>query len=404
MVAEAGLGLSEEQVGRLVSRRRHLHMHPELTFEELETAGFIEGELRAMGVEDIRRVSDDRGVVALIEGQGGAGPTLGFRADTDALSIEEDEGCPYRSRRPGVMHACGHDVHTAVGLGIAEALWARREELCGRVKMIFQPAEEASPGAEPVGAERMVLDGVLEDPAVEAMFAFHCMPTLEAGLIGYTGGPVWASSQAVEIEVFGEKSHGAYPHTGVDAVLVASQIVVALQSVVSRSVDARQACVLTIGRIEGGEAFNVVADRVKLVGLLRALHPEAADRAREAARRVVEQVAQAFGARAEARFVQGARAVINDVELEARMVGLLRQVAGQEAVVRHEPQMGAEDFASFSRRVPSCFLFLGVRNEAEGKVHMLHTPRFDVDERCLVVGVGAMSQALLGLARRWSER
>ena len=385
-------GVDQEEYESLIEMRRHLHAHPELSNEEHETAAFVRDRLAEFGVTDVETVADT-GVVAVIEGEK-PGPTLAWRADIDALPIEETSGAPYASTNDGVMHACGHDVHTTVGLGIARRLADRREAIAGRVKFIFQPAEEATPEEEPVGAEKMAQAGVLEDPEVDAIFALHVMPKLEVGHIGYSGGPVWAGSDLVEIAVHGKKAHGAMPHEGVDAGLVASQIVVALQSVVSRRVDARDSCVLSIGKIEAGESYNILPQEAKLTGILRALSLEVSASAQEEIRRLATQIAGGFGATCEVDFTAGARPVINDLELERTTVDAL-QSAFDGVAVEHPPQLAAEDFAAFSRRVPGCYLFLGIRNEPKGIVHGLHTPEFDVDERCLAVGVGAMSDALL---------
>lgn len=378
----------------LVAWRRHLHAHPELSFEEHQTAAFIEERLSELGVESTRVA--ETGVVALIEGAQ-PGPTRAFRADIDALPIQELGASDYCSTRPGVMHACGHDVHTTVGLGVARELVARRAELKGRVKMIFQPAEEASPTGEPIGAERMAVEGVLEAPQVEAILALHCMPTLEVGKIGYTGGPVWAASELVEVVIEGKKSHGAYPHEGIDAVAVAAQVIVALQQVVSRVTDARDAVVLSIGKLEAGNSYNIIAERAELTGILRGLSAPAIERARAAARQIIEGVSAALGARATVRFVPGARLTANDTALEARVVRLIDERVGEGVMVKHLPQLGAEDFAAFSTRVPAAYFFLGVKDPGSDEVHPLHTPRFDVDERCLSLGVRAITEALLGL-------
>jgi len=391
-------GLSRPQFERLVEVRRHLHAHPELSNQEFVTSEYIRERLDELDVDSVETV-DDTGVVAVVEGTR-SGPTLAWRADIDALPIQEEADHSYRSRNDGVMHACGHDVHTTVGLGIAEQMVDRRDDLAGRVKFLFQPAEEATPEEEPVGAERMALEGALEDPDVEAIFAVHCMPQLEVGRIGYSGRNVWASSDLVEIEVRGEKSHGALPHEGVDAGLVASQIVVSLQSVVSRRIDARDSCVLSFGRIRAGESYNILPERAELTGVLRALSTELAGRAREEIRRVASETARAFGASAEVDVTPGARPVYNDLELQRRTVRAL-QGAFADVAAEHPSQLASEDFAAFSERVPGCYLFLGIRNESEGIVDGLHTPTFDVDERCLAVGVGAMSRALLDVAEEW---
>lgn len=385
----------------LVEIRRHLHAHPELSFRESKTASFIEAKLESAGYKTSRCA--DTGVVAVLEGCHD-GPTLLFRADIDALPIHETNHVEYRSAEPGVMHACGHDVHTTVGLGIALALAEHAEPIHGRIKFVFQPAEEASPVDVAIGAERMVEEGVLEDPHVDAAFAFHVMPTLDVGHIGYTGGPVWARSDLVEIEIVGKKTHAAYPHEGVDAVLIAAHVLTALQTVVSRRIDARDACVLSIGKVEGGNSYNIIADSAKMTGILRTLSDDAAALAMTEISRIVDGVATGLAGQGTVKFTPGARLTANDLALERRTVELLAAHLGSDRVVAHLPQLGAEDFASFSRRVPSCYLFLGVRNEARGITHMLHTPDFDVDEACLPLAVEAMATTLVELGRTWSPR
>jgi amidohydrolase len=249
----------------------------------------------------------------------------------------------------------------------------------------------------------MVVDGVLEGPDVEAILAMHCMPDLDAGLIGYTGGPVWARSELVEIEIEGSKAHAAYPHEGIDAALVAAQVLVALQSIVSRRVDTRRPCVLTIGELEAGDSYNILPQRARMKGVLRTLSDEVSEQAMAQIEALVRGVSEAMGARASVRYVPGARLTANARWLEDFVVGAARGVLGRDRVVAHPPQLGAEDFAFFSRRVPGCYLFLGIRDEARGIAHPLHTPEFDVDESCLSVGVSAMVGALLELGRRWSD-
>ncbi len=393
------IAVDDKAASRLIERRRHLHAHPELSNQEEQTARYIEQQLAGIGLEDVRRVADT-GVVALIEGALD-GPTLAWRADIDALPIQEINDTSYASQNAGVMHACGHDVHTTVGLGLAEQLWARRGELCGRVKFIFQPAEEASPVDEPIGAEKMALAGVLDEPEVDAVFAAHCMPSLEVGKIGYTGGGVWAGSTLVEIAVRGQKAHGAYPHEGIDAVLVASHLVTALQSVVSRRVDTRKPCVLTVGSIQGGNSYNILAEDAHLTGILRALDEDVSEFARGEIERLSQNICAGFGASCQVKFTPGARPVVNDAGLEARAVAALTGRFGADEIVSHPPQLGAEDFAAFSRRVPGCYLFLGIRNEAKGIVNALHTPNFDVDERCLAFGVERFAAMLVDVAQGW---
>lgn len=392
--------LAEQDAADLVQWRRHLHAHPELSFREEGTARFIEQTLLAEGITDLKRCAKT-GVIATIKGAH-PGPVLAFRGDIDALPIAQSSDAPYKSQNDGVMHACGHDVHATLGLGMAVQLHRRRDELHGTIKCIFQPAEEASPEDEPIGAERMVVEGALEDPKVEAIFAFHCMPTLDAGKIGYTGGPVWARSDLVEIEVYGQKTHAAYPHSGIDAVVVASHIVVAMQTITSRSLDARSPCVLSIGQLVAGSSYNIIADEAKLTGILRTLSDKTSEQAKARLIELVEGVARGFGASAKVHFTPGARLTANHVGLEGRCVSALSAILGSERLVSHLPQMGAEDFAAFSTRVPGCYLFLGVRNEARDIVHMIHTPEFDVDEACLPLGVASLSEAIIRMAREWT--
>jgi amidohydrolase len=392
--------LSDAAQAELVACRRYLHANPELSFEEEQTAQALEARLKVAGITDLKRCAGT-GVIAIIEGAH-PGPTLAFRADTDALPIQEEGEVAYKSCRPGVMHACGHDVHTTVGLGVALALQANREGLHGRVKMIFQPAEEAPPSPDgPVGAARMVAEGALRSPDVDAIFALHCMPDLDAGRIGYTGGGVWARSDLMEIAIEGSKAHAAYPHEGIDAAVAAAHVLLALQTIVSRRVDTRRPCVVTVGRLEAGVSYNILAERAKLTGIIRTLSDEVSEQVMGEVVRIVEGVSGALGARATVRFVPGARLTANALWLESWTVGALRDVLGAERVVGHMPQLGAEDFAAFSREVPGCYLFLGVRDEARGIAHALHTPRFDVDERCLALGVRGMASALLRLGREW---
>ncbi len=393
------MNLPASEVTYLSTIRRDLHQNPELSFHEERTATRIEAELDAIGIPHHRLAKT--GVVGLIEGSH-PGPTLLLRADIDALPIEELSDIAYRSQNKGVMHACGHDVHTTIGIGVARVIVAQREHLHGRIKLVFQPAEEASPEDEPIGAERMVVEGVLENPAVDAAFAFHVMPTLDVGKIGYTGGPCWARSDLFEITITGKKTHAAYPHEGIDAVVVAAHLVTALQTLVSRRVDARDAAVISVGKLEAGNSYNIIADRAVLTGIIRTLSDDVADLIAEEMQQLCTQLAQAFGAVAHVRLTAGARLTANNPELEQRTVQAMRAHVGTETLTAIAPQMGAEDFASFSRRVPGCYLFLGVRNEARGIIHMIHTPYFDVDEACLPLAVRAMSGALLDLAREWT--
>lgn len=386
----------------LIAFRRDLHRNPELSHHESRTAARIADTLRELGFE-VRTGVAGHGVVADLVGPH-PGPTLLYRADIDALPIEETSEHEYASQNEGVMHACGHDVHTTVGIGVAAAMMQHREQIHGRVRFVFQPAEEAAPPpGQAIGAEKMVQEGVLNEPQVDAAFALHVMPLLEVGKLGFTGGPVWAASELFDIHITGKMAHGAYPHEGVDPIACGAQIVQALQTVVSRNVDARDACVLSVCRFDAGSAYNIIPEKAHLQGLLRTLKPDVRELALSRMKTIVEQIAAACGCSATLQTVRGTYLTANDPVLESFVVESVEQGDSGLTPTTFLPQMGAEDFAAFSRRVPGAYLFLGVRNEERGIVHMIHTPRFDVDERCIAMGVAAMRDALLAAGSRWDE-
>jgi amidohydrolase len=375
---------------KLVELRRDLHQHPELSNREFRTAEKVAAFLTGLGLRVQAGVAKT-GVVGILEGSQ-PGPTVAIRADMDALPINELNEVPYKSKNEGVKHACGHDVHTTIGLGVAEVLSGLREQINGRIKFIFQPAEEGAPPGEEGGASLMIEEGVLESPSVEAIFGLHVMPTIEVGNIGYSAGPVWASNDTLEMIISGRKTHGAYPHTGVDAITVASHALVALQTMISRSVDTREPLIISIGIIEGGNQYNVLADRVRLVGIIRSLSPEIRASAPDRIEAVLRGITQTFGASYTMNITPGAPVTINDPKLVQKVVPVLEQLLGKDHVLLQKPQMGAEDFACFAEKIPGFYFLLGVRNEGRGITEMLHTPRFDVDEACLALGVNTMSQ------------
>ena len=378
---------------KLVEIRRDLHQHPELSNREFRTAGIVAEYLKGLGLSVHTGVAHT-GVVGLLEGNR-PGSTIAVRADMDALPIQEINAVPYRSRNEGVKHACGHDVHTTVGLGVAEVLSQIRAILPGSVKFIFQPAEEGAPAGETGGAYLMLDEGVLENPPVDSILGLHVMPTLDAGKLGYHAGPVWASNDAIEVVIHGRKTHGAYPHTGVDAILVASHVLQALQTFVNRSVDVRDPLLISFGVIQGGNQFNVIADEVRLLGMIRCLSPEIRRTAPARIEELVHGITRSFGASHSLKITPGAPVTMNHPEMVKRAVPVLETAVGKENVLLQKPQMGAEDFACYAERVPGFYFMLGVRNESLGITEMLHTPRFDVDEACLSVGVLAMSSLVL---------
>lgn len=381
----------------LIELRRTLHAHPELSHHEERTAARVCSALEAMGLE-VQGGIAGHGLVAQIDGAH-SGPVLLYRADMDALPIQEVAGRAHGSTVAGVMHACGHDVHTTIGVGVAARLLARQNELHGAVKLVFQPAEEASPPpGQAIGAERMVEEGVLDGPAVDAAFALHVMPELDVGRIAGTGGAVWASSDLFDVVVRGRMAHGAYPQEGRDAIFAASQVVMSLQQLVARNLDPRDPAVVSVCRFDAGTAHNVLAGEARLKGLIRTLSTTAREMLMARFVDIVETTARACGCEAEVSFVRGAYLTENDPALEAFALDVIARTQPIETT-RVLPQLGAEDFSAFSRRVPSCYLFLGVRNEALGITSPIHTPSFDVDERALVLGADAMSEVLLQAGR-----
>jgi amidohydrolase len=377
---------------RLIEIRRDLHRHPELSNREFRTAEKVAGFLSGLGLQ-VRTGIAKTGVVALLEGA--VGPTVGIRADMDALPIQELNEVPYKSVNDGVKHACGHDVHTTVVLGVAETLSGFRDRLSGNVKFIFQPAEEGPPWGERGGAGLMLEEGVLSNPPLEAIFGLHVMPTLEVGKIGYHTGAVWASNDTLEIVIQGRKTHAAYPHTGIDPVPVAAHVLLALQTMVSRAVDVRDPLLISVGILEGGNQLNVIADQIRMAGIIRCLNPQVRAGARQRIEEVLRGITQSFGASYSLQISPGAPVTVNHPDLVQKAVPLLEEILGEDNVVLQKPQMGAEDFAYFAERIPGLYLWLGVRNESKGFTEMLHTPRFDVDEACVSVGVEALSQMVV---------
>jgi amidohydrolase len=345
------------------------------------------------------------GVVGILRG-GRPGPVVAVRADMDALPIQERNDVPYRSRNDGVKHACGHDAHTTIVLGTAEVLSKMKSRLPGTVVFLFQPAEEGPPEGEEGGAALMLKEGVFDDPKVGAIYGLHMDPTLDVGELGWAVGPIFASSDTFAIDVAGRKTHGAYPHTGLDPIPVAAEIVQALQLVVSRQIDARDPKVLTIGSIHGGNRHNIIADGVTMRGTIRSLDARVRQELKDRMARTVAGIAEAHGTTATLRFVDaGNPPTRNDAALTRASVPSLQRVYGAARTREVAPQMGAEDFAEFSERVPGLYVKMGVRNEAKGITAMIHTEDFDIDEAVLPLGVRAMTTLIVDyLARACAPR
>jgi amidohydrolase len=369
--------------------RRDLHRHPELGLEEHRTSGQVQQRLGELGIEFVAGLAGT-GVLGTIRGSRD-GKVVALRADLDALPLQDTKDVPYRSQIPGKMHACGHDVHTAILLGAARLLRGRMKARAGAVKLIFQPAEET------VGGARLLVEqGVLEAPRVDAIFGLHVDPDIDIGTVGLRYGQRNASSDDLAITVHGRSCHGAYPYSGVDAIVAAAHVVTALQTVVSRNVDARSSAVVTLGIIEGGTQRNIVAGQVKMVGTVRSLDPATRELTLRRITEVAQGVAAGLGARAEVQIDPSYDPVINhDPMVDVVRSSAERLLGRERVVVLSQPNMGVEDFGFYLTHVPGAFYSLGVRNEAAGIVHPPHNERFDVDEECLAYG--AALQALNAL-------
>ena len=369
-------------------------MHPELSNREERTARVVAERLRQLGFDEVRTNVAKHGVVGLLKGAK-PGPVVAWRADMDALPIFESNNVPYKSKSPGIMHACGHDAHTTVGLGIAEVLSGMRDQMRGSVKFLFQPAEEGAPPGEEGGATLMIKEGALENPKPLAILGFHTSPELEAGQIGYRSGPAQASSDSFDITIHGKMSHAASPHKGIDAIVVGAHCVTALQAIKSRRMDTFEPIIITIGTIHGGRRRNVLTDEVKMEGTVRTFSEDAQNQIEKQMRETLNAICAAYGATCDFVYDRGTMVVINDPKLVESTLPSLRRSAGEANVVEVPRRMGAEDFCFYGRVVPGFFMRLGSGNKSRGITSEGHTPTFDVDEQCLSVGVKAASTALL---------
>lgn len=376
----------------LIATRRDFHMHPEIGLEEFRTSGIVAERLRALGYEDVRTGIAVTGVKAVLRG-GRPGKTLLLRGDMDALPIEEENDVDYRSQTAGMMHACGHDAHTAMLLTTARVLMSRRDEIPGTIVLCFQPAEEGRGGAK-----RMVAEGVLENPKVDAALGLHVAQDLPLGTVMAYPGPGMAAADRFNVKVQGKGGHAAMPHTTVDALLVAATIVTTLQTLVSREVDPLSPVVVTTAILHaGGTAQNIIADTAAFGGTVRWFDQRTGDLVAERLPALIEGVATSMRAKAEVTYSRGVPPTVN----EPGMAALVREVAagiqGVTQAIPGVPIMGSEDFSEFTQRVPSAFFHVGTRNEESGKVWGHHHPKFDIDERALVVGVEVMVESAL----RW---
>ena len=382
----------EKIVPRIVKFRREIHSHPELSGAEEKTASFVAGVLEDNDIE-VRTGVAGHGVVGVLRGGADGGlsteaPTVALRADLDALPLTDTKETEYASKVHGVLHACGHDVHTAVLMGTAVVLSSLKDILKGNVKFIFQPSEESSIG----GAKFMIEEGALEDPAPSAIFALHCYPELPCGKVGHRAGIMTASSDRFTITVKGRSGHASRPHQAVDAVLVSSMVISAIHHIVSRKTDPLHHAVISIGTIEGGTAANIVADRVKMHGTVRTLDAKVREKIPIMMEDIIRGITAGTDAEYHFSYAFGSPSVMNDPELDKLVKRSSEAVVGPENTVElKDPQMGAEDFAYFAERIPGAFLRLGTTNSDKGITTPLHTTDFDVDEDSLAIGTTLMS-------------
>ncbi len=383
----------DEILPGVVADRRYLHENPELGFQEFNTAKFVAERLEALGVEDIRTGINITGVTGLVRGTAdgpGKDRVVLARADMDALPILEENNVEYRSKNDGVMHACGHDAHTAMLLGVARVLMDRRDTFAGTVKLLFQPSEEAGDG----GALGMVEQRVLENPHVDACFGLHVASRLPTGTIAVMDGPKSAAADEFEITVQGRGGHGAYPHACVDPVVIGAHIVTALQSLVSREVDPLDRAVVSTCAFKAGEAFNVIPDTAMLGGTVRTFSGETRDRLDTRIHELATGIAESMGGSVSIRYRRGYPSVVNDPAMSDIVRDAARAVVGEEGLEEGKPGMGAEDFSYFALERPSCFFNVGTGNPDKDSEWSHHHPRFDVDEDGMAHGIATMATAL----------
>ena len=377
---------AEKLRDQLIGWRRDFHMHPELAFQEHRTAGIVAEHLERLGYR-VRTGVGKTGVIGVLEGSK-PGPTVMFRFDMDGLPVTEETGAEYASREPGRMHACGHDGHVAMGMGLAELLAAHRDEIAGTGVLLFQPAEEGGNGAE-----AMIQDGALEDPRPDVFLATHVWTDKLVGTVDVSPGPVMAAAEMWTCTVRGHGGHGALPHQAVDPIVAAAQAVTALQTVVSRNVDPLDTAVVSVGSIHGGDAFNVIPPEVWMTGTIRTYQPATREVVLQRVREVVEGVVGACGAEAELQITSLTPAVINDPEVTEVVRRAAEAVLGPERVSSGERTMGSEDAAFFMQEVPGCYFFLGAANPEKGLGAPHHNPHFDFDEEALVLGLAILAEA-----------
>ncbi|NLM44720.1 MAG: amidohydrolase [Clostridiales bacterium] len=382
--------LIEKNIDKVIAIRRDIHENPELGMEEFRTSAKVAEELEKLGIETQRNIGGT-GVVGLVKGDT-PGKTIILRADMDALPLDEHTDLEFKSKVPGKMHACGHDVHTSILLGTAMVMSELRDEIKGNIKFVFQPAEECNPTG---GARYMIEDGVLENPKVDAALALHVWD-LPLGQVALKSGPIMAQSDRIFINIKGKSSHGAQPHEGIDAIVAAAHVITALQTIVSRKIDPMDSAVVSIGKINGGNRYNVIADAVSMEGTVRLFDEKVASIIPDMIKDIVANVCNAFGCEHECQYINGYSLTINDNAMTEKVKNSFIKVLGKEnIIIAQRPASGGEDFSEFAKRVPSVFYWLGIRSEINKDNCIIHNPNFLVDERAIPIGIKTMCAAAL---------
>ncbi|MBS1933192.1 MAG: amidohydrolase [Bacteroidetes bacterium] len=385
MLKEKIKQLAKKYAPEFIDVRHHLHAHPELSYKEFETSKFIQQKLTEFGISF--EVKATTGVIGLIEGRNPSERIIALRADMDALPIKEENNISYKSQTDGVMHACGHDVHTSILLGASKILNELKNEFEGTIKLIFQPGEERNPG----GASLLIKEGVLENPAPQAILGLHVHPGLPVGELSFRSGVVMASADEIYITVRSKGGHAAAPHTTADTILVASHLVVALQQIISRNRNPFSPSVLTISSFQGGYTTNVIPSEVKLMGTFRAMDEEWRFKAHELIRKEAIGLVESMGAEIDLHIDVGYPVVLNNEKLNAVASEQAELFMGKENISETEMRMGAEDFGYYTHLIPGCFYRLGVMNTEKGITSGVHTPTFNIDESAIEIGMGMMA-------------